>query len=617
MLALGVLATLPSPAHAADTDVKINEIESQDGFPDDWVELINTGGSPVDISSYVIRDSGNNIFTIPAGTTIQPGALFTLDVGSLGDSDKARFMTPGSASELDSFTWTSPAHGTYSRCPDGTGGFVDATPSKNSANVCGPASPWPGGNATAVADGANTFTVGAANAAGDDVSGLAYQAADGGNPATLWAVQNTEGTLYKLVRSGATWVRDTTYGTNGAKTLFFPGGVTAPDTEGLTLTGAGVAGGFFSSTEREAVSKVSRPSILQFVDGPGATLTAAHEWNLAADLASDIPVLDDNMALEGVTWVPDSYLTSKGFRTGGGLVYDPASYPHHGTGLFFVGVEQTGTVYAYALDLTGSAYTRVASFPSGFPSVMDLTYEPGTRKLWAVCDDTCGGRTATFEVNASGAFARTGFFERPGNPGSANLNNEGFAIAPQSECVNGLKPTFYADDSNTDGHVIRVGTLNCSLPRLTASLTSAKAKTAAGWYGAPVTVTFACTAGSLPLSGGCPAPVTLGGSGADQSVTRSISDTGGTTVQASATDIDIDTVAPTVAIKGVKKGKAYPKKKKPTCEATDTLSGVAGCTITQKKKGKKYVVTATATDRAGNTTTTTLTYKLKAKKKKK
>ena len=32
-----------------------------------------------------------------------------------------------------------------------------------------------------------------------------------------------------------------------------------------------------------------------------------------------------------------------------------------------------------------------------------------------------------------------------------NFNNEGFAIAPQAECVNGLKPTFYAEDSDANG----------------------------------------------------------------------------------------------------------------------------------------------------------------------
>ena len=248
-----------------------------------------------------------------------------------------------------------------------------------------------------------------------------------------------------------------------------------------------------------------------------------------------------------------------------------------------------------------------------WPSVMDLTYEPGTQKLWVVCDDTCGGRTATFQVDGTGAFARTGFFERP--TGTDNLNNEGFALAPQSECVNGKKPTFYADDSNDAGHVIRTGTLTCQLPTISGAATSSRPKTASGWYGAPVTVAFTCTAGALPLSGGCPAAVTLSTSGASQSVTRTVTDTGGTSASATVSGLNIDLVAPTVAIKGVKKGKTYPKKKKPTCVGSDALSGLASCTVTQKKKGSKYVVTATATDKAGNVATTTLTYKVKKAKK--
>ncbi|MDO9352390.1 MAG: hypothetical protein Q7T55_01755, partial [Solirubrobacteraceae bacterium] len=41
-------------------------------------------------------------------------------------------------------------------------------------------------------------------------------------------------------------------------------------------------------------------------------------------------------------------------------------------------------------------------------------------------------------------------------------NNEGFAIAPQAECVGGLKSVFWADDSATNGHAIRSGKLNCT-----------------------------------------------------------------------------------------------------------------------------------------------------------
>ena len=80
-----------------------------------------------------------------------------------------------------------------------------------------------------------------------------------------------------------------------------------------------------------------------------------------------------------------------------------------------------------------------------------------------------------------------------------------------------------------------------------------------------------------------------------------------------ASDVDIDLAPPTVSIRGVKAGKTYPKKKSPTCVGADTLSGLASCTITQVKKGKKYVVTATATDQVGHVATTTLTYKVKKK----
>ena len=97
---------------------------------------------------------------------------------------------------------------------------------------------------------------------------------------------------------------------------------------------------------------------------------------------------------------------------------------------------------------------------------------------------------------------------------------------------------------------------------------------------------------------------------------RTINAEDGGTATVTVSDIDIDLVGPTVTIKGVKAGKTYPKKKNPTCQGTDALSGLASCTITQVKAGKKYVVTATATDQAGNVTTATLTYKVKKPKKK-
>ena len=67
-LALGALVALPASSYAADTDVQINEVEASGGWLDDWIELKNTGGSAVDISGWVTKDSGNsagNTRTIP------------------------------------------------------------------------------------------------------------------------------------------------------------------------------------------------------------------------------------------------------------------------------------------------------------------------------------------------------------------------------------------------------------------------------------------------------------------------------------------------------------------------------------------------------------------------
>jgi hypothetical protein len=68
---------------------------------------------------------------------------------------------------------------------------------------------------------------------------------------------------------------------------------------------------------------------------------------------------------------------------------------------------------------------RVASFKSGFPAVMDLEFEPETGHLWAACDDTCKGQTATLDVR-QGAFSVSAVYNRPS--GMPDYNNEGFAL---------------------------------------------------------------------------------------------------------------------------------------------------------------------------------------------
>ncbi len=191
-------------------------------------------------------------------------------------------------------------------------------------------------------------------------------------------------------------------------------------------------------------NSVSRNSVLRFDPAEaGTTLTATHDWNLTADL----PTTGANLGAEAITWIPDTFLTaSKFFDNAKCHTYNPSEYPNHGNGLFFIGLEANGHVYAYALDHSGTgAFTRLAEITTGLTGVMDLSFYSGLGNLWAVCDDTCQGRTIVFRVDSNGKFVAADGFERPS--GMPNYNNEGFTIAPLSKCNSNLRPVWWADDS--------------------------------------------------------------------------------------------------------------------------------------------------------------------------
>ncbi|MEA2346576.1 MAG: hypothetical protein QOG62_363 [Thermoleophilaceae bacterium] len=311
---------------------------------------------------------------------------------------------------------------------------------------------WPGGSAVATADDLNVF--------GTNLSGLTYQPSGTSAPGVLWAVQNSPSMLFRLVWDGTKWTPDTANGWAAGKTLRFPPGTGAPDAEGVTLAG-GDANAVYVASERDG-GGASKPEVLRYdVSGAAASLDATDEL----DLTTDLPGLGANAGPEAVTWVPDNVLVAKGFLDETAVAtYNPATYPAHGAGLFFVGIEQTGEIRAYALNLATDTFAKVATIASGFTGVMGLEYEPDTTHLWAVCDNNCNGQSKTLDIAQSGVddgkFVVTNTFDRPA--GMANLNNEGFAIAPDAECVAGAKPVFWADDGNTDGHALRAGTLNCA-----------------------------------------------------------------------------------------------------------------------------------------------------------
>ena len=158
---LSAAILLPSQALAADIAPKpqtqqpsfvISEVESDaPNKGNDWVEITNTSAEAVDISGwYLTDDKGEERKTegkttpLTGGTVLAPGAFLVFeetvnfDFG-LGKADTAILYNAG-GEQIDSYTYTSVAVGTWSRQSDGR--FADAEATKGAANAA-PAVPEP------------------------------------------------------------------------------------------------------------------------------------------------------------------------------------------------------------------------------------------------------------------------------------------------------------------------------------------------------------------------------------------------------------------------------------------------------------------------------------------
>lgn len=433
--------------------IRINEVESNLGTPGDWVELLNTSNAAVDISGYVFRDNNDAAgYVLPIGSVIPANGYLVLEEAQfgfgLGGGDAARLFGPGGATLVDSYTWTEHATVTYGRCPDGTGSFTTTSaPTKGAANACAPGlafAPWPGDATVADGEPGNVF--------GGNMSGLVFENTPDTRSGVIWAVKNGPGTLYKLFARDLLAPQADEWA-NG-KALRYRDGTGDVDAEGVTIANGFV---FVAAERNNSANTVSRNSILRYdPTAPGTTLVALNEWNLTADL----PPNGANLGLEAIAFVPDAQLVAANFvDESTGARYDPSRYPNNGGGIFLVGVEATGQVYGYVLNTATNGFTRVVTFSSDFTQVMELTWDAELQQLWAVCDNGCNGRSTVFRL-AAGRFTPVARHERPA--AMPNLNNEGFAVAPQRQCVDGRKRAWWADDSNTGSIAIRRGTVPCT-----------------------------------------------------------------------------------------------------------------------------------------------------------
>jgi hypothetical protein len=139
-----------------------------------------------------------------------------------------------------------------------------------------------------------------------------------------------------------------------------------------------------------------------------------------------------------------------------------------------------------------------------------------------------------------------------------------------------------------------------------------------GWYRSDVIVHFTCrTATGSAIPTGCPADQTLSaeGSSVSSSSTATVTDAAGITSRpANIITVKIDKTKPTVSLVGGPAdgsshyfGSVPPA---PTCTASDALSGLNGCALSDfiTTVGGPHTVTATARDQAGNENSASKTY---------
>ena len=417
----------------------------------DTVTLGSKNAADVTLDGWKLRDdkdSADHTYTVPAGTVLKAGGEveFNLDklagIG-LGKEDKVRVYDATGKLVLQ-FAWSGDDKNAVYVANSDADGMVKEGDTPTNPDQPGDkldVAAWPGLDTVTAIDGTDEFGAGQATGEHTDgnLSGLAYQPGKDGQPGTLWAADNDlnptlgitgpkgAGSINKFVYVDGKWQQDPNDGwsftkdgqTKGGKQLHFKDGKGGVDSEGIALIPgengvADPAKGVFIGAERDNENKkVPRPSILSYdvtaatsdANGDGAQdLTATHEWNLVNALSQFGVQLEEgddaNLGVEGVTFIPDSVLTAKHFKVNlypdRVTEYNPDGFGNDYGGLFFVALEKTNAIYAFALE-TVEGKDLVSPSPSSRCRRPPRTPATPARATWCGTPSTssCSPRVTT------------------------------------------------------------------------------------------------------------------------------------------------------------------------------------------------------------------------------
>lgn len=177
------------------------------------------------------------------------------------------------------------------------------------------------------------------------------------------------------------------------------------------------------------------------------TPVITNDWNIS----TFIPAYNGSAGPEGMAFVPDSFLTFAGFVDQNGNPY--VSQNGMG-GLMFVAHQNGGRIYAFDLNRSTGTFTFVGAYRTNFTESCELAFDRSDGRMHILH----GADRNTIEVtklvsNVVGTerqFVEQVTYGRPtGSPTSWNL--EGFAIVPNTDCVNGHRSVFLTVDDGGAG----------------------------------------------------------------------------------------------------------------------------------------------------------------------
>ena len=430
-------------------NVVINEIESKDpSGGNDYAEIYNNTDKAIDISGWYILDNDpkhkkDPAYLVKEGTSVPAKGFFVFEENvdfnfGLGGDDEVNLYDKDDKL-VDKFAWKSHANGTYARIPDGRGDFVDGKATKGKSNAIQEQTEkeinvetinWPGIDEVKVLDETSIFDL-------KDLSGL--DSHDG----WIYGVNNKEGrfVIFKVVNDQVIFAPG--FDNKGKAVKFIKDAnnpkAIGPDSEGITVDSKGRV---YLAVERDNGEKsINKNMILQVADPfkDKKEMVADKEWNIT----NLLPDVGANLGIETIEWVSFDNINGLLYDQKNNKALDKNDYPNaYANGIFFVGLEANGHVYALVLEEDGKAEV-ISEIETGLGGVMSMDFDLENNVLWANADNDYNNIHNIIQFNGS-KIPKIVHVTAPKDM-NIDLNNEGFMIDPEVS-EDGLRATYWFMD---------------------------------------------------------------------------------------------------------------------------------------------------------------------------